>query len=144
MDIKKGIAALSRPESYGPTVAGGVAGVFGSVYGLNFLKTQTAQYGDIATWGVPIGWAAASIMGMAMVKTGGPINTAIHTALMTSAVTAGVVVLAKLLGQPYPVPVGGIGGVARGGVRVVGRPAGTPTFAQAPAPAPKADVIQAF
>lgn len=145
MEIKSAIAKLGKPETYGPTVIGGVAGVFGSVYALNYLRqlVPTAQYGATADWGVPLGWTAAMIVGMLSVKQGGMVNSAIHTALLTGAVTGGVVLLSKALGASYPSPMS-VSGVARSGVRVVGRPAQTPTYAQAPTPAPVKETLRAF
>lgn len=153
MKINEAIKDLGRPEKYGPTVAGGAVGIFGSSYALATLQPYVAQYGDAGDWALKGGWTAAMIVGMMSVKPGGEggkaLNTAIHTAFLTGAVTGIVVLVTKAMGWG-PVTIGRVGaspGLARGGVRVVNKTA-TPTYAQATpvvmsSPTPS-DVIQAF
>jgi hypothetical protein len=60
------------------------------------------------------------------------VKTAIHTALLTAAVTGGIVLAIKVFPSLGPVAIGraGVGsGIARSGVSIVAKPA-TPTYAQ--------------
>ena len=149
-------------------------GVLGSVWGVKALKDIVGAdpSADMYDWAIKGGWTAVAIMGMLAVKPGNPMNTAMHTALLTAAVSGAVMLLNKAVPQ-YVGPYTNIGRAgpmatsarqASGGVRVIGRgpgydaatptyarPTATPTFAQAmPVATPVAarptpsDVIQAF
>ena len=157
MNIKSAVGDLAKPQLYAPTLAGGVVGVFGSVYAIKAIdgvvSTPTDPNYGLWQWGVRIGWTAAMVMGMMAVKPGTAVNTAIHTALLTGAVSGAVMLISKQFPDvgPYTSLQGRAGPMARGGVRVIGRgpgyPANTPTYAQATPVAVKptpSDVIQAF
>lgn len=158
MNIKSAVGDLAKPQLYAPTVAGGVVGVFGSVWAVNAMKgiVQTDPNFDMYDWAIKGGWTAAMVVGMLAVKPNNAINTAMHTALLTGAVSGAVMLLNKAIPQyvgQYTNLQGRTGPMnARGGVRVIGRGPGyaanTPTYAQATPvavakPTPS-DVIQAF
>ena len=154
MNIKSAVGDLAKPQLYAPTLAGGVVGVFGSVWAVKAIKDVVGSVDPIYDWVIKGGWTVAMIMGMLAVKPGTAVNTAIHTALLTGAVSGAVMLISKQFPTeigPYTSLQGRAGPVARGGVRVIGRgpgyPANTPTYAQATPVAVKptpSDVIQAF
>ena len=156
MNIKSAVGDLAKPQLYAPTLAGGVVGVFGSVYAIKALKDIVGAdpNAGMYDWIIKGGWTAAMLVGMMAVKPGTAVNTAIHTALLTGAVSGAVMLISKQFPAeigPYTSLQGRAGPVARGGVRVIGRgpgyPANTPTYAQATPVAVKptpSDVIQAF
>jgi hypothetical protein len=139
MEIKKAFQKLSEPQKYGPVVAGGIAGVFGGVYALDILKSYVPVDNDMADWLAKGGFTAAMVVGMMVVKPkteNDTVKVAIQTALLTAAVTGGIVMAIKAFGWG-PLTIGRVGavgaasrGLARTRVNVVGKP--TPTFAQAP------------
>jgi len=139
MEIKKAIGELGKPEKYLPTVAGGIAGVIGGVWAVGELNKLTAPY-EPSGWAATLGVTGAAIVGMMAVKPGEPgqknmLNQALHTAFLTAAVTGGIVAAVKLGLLGSGIVVGRVGpspGLARtGGIRVVGKPMATPTYAQA-------------
>jgi hypothetical protein len=147
MEIKKAFQKLTEPQAYLPTVAGGVAGVFGGVYILDMLKSYTVD--DMQDWAAKAGFTACALVGMMTYKPKGErdnLGIAVNTALTTAAVTGGIVLASKALNWG-PVTIGRVGaaGVARTGVKVVGKPT-TPTFAQAPVQTvqPPAAIAPAF
>ena len=138
MEIKKALQKLSEPQKYGPTLVGGVAGVFGGVYALDYLKNWVASAApdnDAADWLAKGAFTAVAVMGMLTItpkRAGDVMGVIAQSVCFGAAVTGGIVMLIKALGwTPLTIGrVGATGGIARTRVKVVQKP--TPTYSNAP------------